>query len=79
MIDQFRTLPYAFYLKLFMDTGYAGDTLAANTNNFYNNKWIGSVGLGLDVVTYYDFVIRLEYSINREGHTGFFVNFRSAL
>ena len=79
MIDQFRTLPYAFYLKVFVDTGYAGNSLSANTNNFYNNKLIGSAGLGLDVVTYYDFVVRFEYSINRDGHTGFFVNFRSAL
>ncbi|WP_420387515.1 BamA/TamA family outer membrane protein [Roseivirga sp.] len=79
MIDQFRTLPYAFYIKLFMDAGYAGDPLAVNSNNFFNNKWIGSVGAGLDIVTYYDFVIRFEYSVNREGNTGFFVNFRSAL
>lgn len=79
MIDQFRTLPYAFYLKIFMDAGYAGDPLQSNVNNFYNNKMIGSVGVGLDVVTLYDFVMRLEYSINREGDTGFFVNFRSAL
>lgn len=79
MIDQFRTLPYAFYLKLFIDTGYAGDALQSNTNNFYNNKWIGSMGLGIDMVTFYDFVVRFEYSMNREGDTGFFVNFRSAL
>lgn len=79
MIDQFRTLPYAFYFKIFMDAGYAGDPLAANLNNFYNNQLIGSIGFGLDVVTYYDFVVRFEYSINREGGTGFFVNFRSAL
>ena len=79
MVDQFRTLPYAFYLKVFMDAGFAGDPLRSNTNNFYNNQWIGSVGLGLDIVTSYDFVVRFEYSLNREGNTGFFVNFRSAL
>ncbi len=79
MVDQFRTLPYAFYFKIFMDAGYSGDPLVANINNFYNNQLIGSIGAGLDIVTFYDFVIRLEYSINREGGTGFFVNFRSAL
>ena len=79
MIEQFRALPYAFYLKVFMDTGYAGDPLESNSNNFYNNKWIGSVGVGVDLVTLYDFVVRFEYSMNREGDTGFFVNFRSAL
>lgn len=79
VIDQFRSLPYAAYLKLFFDAGYAGDPLRNNENNFFNNSWIGSVGIGLDIVTYYDFVIRIEYSINKEGDTGFFFNFKSAL
>lgn len=79
MIDQFRTLPYAFYLKIFVDSGYAGNSLVHNENDLYNNDLIGSIGVGLDVVTFYDFVMRFEYSLNRQGNTGFFVNFRSAL
>ena len=79
LINQFRTLPYAVYIKAFMDAGYAGRPIASTRNNFFNNEWIGSVGLGLDIVTYYDFVVRLEYSINREGDAGFFFNFKSAL
>lgn len=79
LINQFRTLPYAVYLKAFMDAGYTGRPIGSTRNNFFNNEWIGSVGLGLDIVTYYDFVVRLEYSINREGDSGFFFNFKSAL
>lgn len=79
IIPQFRTMPYAFYLKLFMDLGYAGDPLLNTENNFWNNDLIGSIGIGLDIVTYYDFVMRLEYSVNREGNTGFYFNFRTAL
>jgi len=79
LINQFRTLPYAFYLKIFMDAGYAGNPIQSTENNFFNNEWIGSIGLGVDIVTYYDFVFRLEYSINREGTTGLFFNFKSAL
>jgi len=79
IIPQFRTLPYAFYLKVFMDLGYAGSPLLNTENNFWNNNVIGSLGVGLDVVTYYDFVMRIEYSINREGDTGFYFNFRRAL
>lgn len=79
LINQFRTLPYAFYLKVFMDAGYAGAPLPSTSNSFLNNEWIGSIGLGIDIVTYYDFVFRLEYSINREGSTGLFFNFKSAL
>ncbi len=79
LINQFRTLPYAFYLKVFMDLGYAGSPISGTQNSFFNNEWIGSIGLGLDIVTYYDFVFRLEYSMNREGTTGLFFNFKSAL
>lgn len=79
VIPQFRTVPYAFYLKTFIDVGYSGDSLLNTENNFYNNELIGSIGIGLDIVTYYDFVMRLEYSINREGNTGFYFNFRTAL
>lgn len=79
IFPQFRTLPYAFYIKAFMDLGYSGDPLSSNENNFYNNQLIASFGLGVDIVTYYDFVMRLEFSVTEEGNSGFFVNFRSAL
>ena len=78
MVDQFRTLPYALYFKIFADAGYSGDPLLASENSFFNTEWIGSLGVGIDLVTYYDFVIRFEYSVNREGNTGFFFNFGSA-
>ncbi len=74
MIDQFRTLPFAFYVKAFADAGYSGSPLLSSSDNFFNNEWIGSVGIGIDIVTYYDFVMRLEYSLNREGNSGFFFN-----
>ena len=79
MVEQFRTLPYAFYLKAFVDMGYAGNPINSTTNNFFNQELLLSAGLGLDVVTYYDFVVRFEFSVNRQKQTGFFVNFRGAL
>ncbi len=68
LVNQFRTLPYAFYIKVFMDAGYAGNPIQSTENNFFNNEWIGSIGLGVDIVTYYDFVFRLEYSIKPGRH-----------
>jgi len=79
LINQFRTLPYAFYLKVFIDTGYAGNPLESSQNNFFNNQFLGSIGLGVDIVTYYDFVFRLEYSVNKQGSTGLFFNFKAAI
>jgi outer membrane protein assembly factor BamA len=79
LVQQFQTMPYAFYLKAFLDLGYSGDPLASTTNNYFNNDLLMAAGIGLDIQTYYDFVVRFEFSVNRQGNTGFFVNFRSAL
>ncbi|OEJ99957.1 POTRA domain-containing protein [Roseivirga misakiensis] len=79
LINQFRTLPYAFYIKVFIDTGYTGNPLPNTENNFFNNQFLGSIGLGVDLVTYYDFVFRLEYSVNKQGNTGLFFNFKAAI
>ncbi len=79
IIPQFQTLPYAFYLKAFLDLGYVGEPLDVTQGNFFNQTLLLGAGMGLDVVAYYDFVVRFEFSVNKEGQTGFFINFRSAL
>jgi len=79
IIPQFQTLPYAFYLKAFLDLGYVGEPLAVTEGNFFNQSLLLGAGVGIDMVTYYDFVVRFEFSVNKEGQTGFYINFRSAL
>ena len=43
--------------------------------SFLDNKFIYGTGMGLDFVTYYDKVLRLEYGINDMGETGLFIHF----
>ena len=43
--------------------------------SFLDNKFIFGTGIGLDFVTYYDKVLRLEYGINDMGETGLFIHF----
>ena len=78
-IEQFRTMPFAFYIKAFIDVGYVGDPLPFTNGNFLNDRMLIGGGIGIDIQTYYDFVVRFEYSVNRHRQSGFFVNFRSAL
>jgi outer membrane protein assembly factor BamA len=77
-IQQFQTLPFAFYLKTFLDLGYVGTPLPFIEGSQLNEKLLMGAGIGLDVQTYYDFVVRFEYSINKEGVSGFYINFKSA-
>ena len=64
---------YAFYLNTFLDLGYVGDE-KFNNNLLANNMMVG-YGVGLDFVTYYDKVIRFEFSTNKLNEFGFFLHF----
>ncbi len=77
-LNKFATIPFAFYLNLFSDLGYVSDT-QFNETNFLNNTWQYSYGAGIDFVTYYDMIFRLEYSINKLGESGFFLHFTSPI
>ncbi len=72
--DKFGKIFYAFYANLFFDAGYAHDKLYAEDNPL-NNQFLWGTGIGIDFVTYYDMVVRLEGSINKQGDLGFYVAF----
>lgn len=71
---KFNTLFYALYLNIFADAAYVSNRQKAGNNNLQNSALFGT-GIGLDFVTYYDKVIRVEYSINKMGENGFFFHF----
>jgi outer membrane protein assembly factor BamA len=62
-------IPFTFYLKVFSDMGYVYNSQP--TANTFSNTYLHSAGVGLDVVSIYDFVFRLEYSFNQFGDRGF--------
>jgi hypothetical protein len=76
-VPQFQTIPIAIYLKTFFDSGYVDNAFTDPENTALSNRYLFGGGLGLDIVTYYDLVLRLEYSINDTGDTGFFLNVRA--
>lgn len=76
--DKFSKLYYAFYLNIFADFGYVVDNRNLSTNPLANEILTG-YGIGLDFATYYDFVIRFEYSFNKMGESGFFISFMPSI
>lgn len=70
-----NNIPLALYFNAFSDAGYTVDDVYAQNNPLTNRLLIGG-GLGLHVVTFYDMVLRLEYSVNREGNRGFYFSGR---
>ncbi len=75
---QFNDIPNTLYLNLHADMGWARDFYIPNSNGFNQEFMLGG-GLGLDYVTYYSLVMRFEYSINRLGERGFFINFTAPI
>ncbi|MEL6557758.1 MAG: BamA/TamA family outer membrane protein [Bacteroidota bacterium] len=78
-LEQFQKLPYAFYAKIFFDHGFAQRYPNYDGSNRLTNKYLYGIGAGLDIVSAYDFVLRLEYSRNAENTNNFFINFKAAL
>lgn len=72
--DKFNTFHHAFYLNVFADAGYIKDKTYINQNQLGNQLLIG-YGIGLDFVTYYDKVIRIEFSTNKKAQSGIYVSF----
>jgi outer membrane protein assembly factor BamA len=82
-LKQFRKVPIAAYFKVFFDQGYVQNNLLESSvttvSPLLTNRYIYSYGAGLDIVTYYDAVLRLEYSINALNEGGFFINVKSGI
>lgn len=78
-IRQFATIPMDVYLKSFADFGYMNNDLVQQTagdiqksNARLSNTLLVGTGVGIDIVTFYDAVVRFEYAINRNLERGFF-------
>jgi hypothetical protein len=70
-MEQFNKVHYALYLNLFGDVGYVNNEFPNPTNTMVNTLQF-SGGIGIDLVTYYDQVFRINYAINRFGERAFF-------
>ncbi|GIV26395.1 MAG: hypothetical protein KatS3mg027_0209 [Bacteroidia bacterium] len=72
-IPQFNTIPFYAYINLFFDAAYVRDRFYYSTN-FLSNRWIYGYGIGLDFITYYDLVFRIEAAINHLNKTGIYLH-----
>ena len=68
----------SLYLNLFADAGYVSGG-GFEQQNTLADRWLHGYGIGLDLVTYYDLVIRLESTWNHLGEQGFYLHFKQPL
>lgn len=75
--DKFNKIPWAVYLSLYSDLGYVpGNVTNGNT---LQSAALWGYGVGLNLVTYYDIVFRVEYSFNQLGENGIFIHFNASI
>lgn len=76
--EKFNNVPLSIYAGPHLDAGIVFPALQPEVNNLQNEALLG-YGLGLDFVTYYDKVLRLEYTIRKNGSSGFFIHFMAMI
>lgn len=67
-----RQIPLIIYAKVFGNAGYAYNPTSGN-NRFVNRMLYGG-GIGFDILTMYDFNLRLELSYNHLGENGIYLH-----
>jgi outer membrane protein assembly factor BamA len=62
----YQKIPFKVYAKVFTDFGYSYNP--NNRQNILTNTLMRSWGVGLDILSIYDFVFRIEYGFNQFGN-----------
>jgi len=66
-------IKYHFWLKAFTNLGYAYSEHPTNMSKL-SNTLLRSAGVGMDVISIYDLVIKIDYSVNQLGDKGVYLH-----
>lgn len=76
--EKFNTIPLSIYAGPHLDAGQAFPAINPAINPLQNGLLIG-YGFGIDFVTYYDKVVRCEYTFRHKGASGLFIHFMATI
>ena len=78
--EQFDELPMALYLKVYYDHGAVRNTVNYPPQQTLSNRYLYSAGVALDLVSFYDFVLRIGYplAVSSGVEPRYFLSFRSS-
>lgn len=65
-----QRIPFSIFAKVYGNAGYVHNPDPGT--NFLSNRMLYSGGIGLDIITLYDFTLKLEWSFNQLGQNGLF-------
>ena len=67
------SVKYTFWIKAYTNLGYVY-SIEKNKANPLANSLLRTAGIGLDLISIYDFVLNMEYSINQLGDKGLYLH-----
>lgn len=71
---KFRDFPLGIYLSTYADAGYVSDATFNNNDHTLKNIPLIGYGVGLNFITVYDALLRVEYSRNNLGGHGIYLH-----
>ncbi|HEY0355319.1 MAG TPA: POTRA domain-containing protein, partial [Flavisolibacter sp.] len=74
-LSRLHHIPLKIYAKTYMNAGYVH--CANPGSNEFNNRLLYSGGVGLDIIVFTDFIIKLDWSFNRLGENGLYLHKRN--
>jgi outer membrane protein assembly factor BamA len=75
--NKFKKVHYSLFSNIFFDAGIVFDKYSDDKAML--NEFLFSFGAGLDLVTYYDRVVRIDFSVNKRMEPGVFLHFASPI
>ncbi|MBN2683541.1 MAG: BamA/TamA family outer membrane protein [Bacteroidales bacterium] len=75
--EKFKKIHYSLYTNIFFDAGMVFDKYALDKTML--NEFLFSFGAGFNLVTYYDRVFRIDFSVNKKMEPGLFIHFASPI
>ena len=71
-IERLNHIPFRLYAKVYGNAGYIYNPEPGR--NMLCNRMLYTGGVGLDIVTFYDFIIKLEWSFNQLNQNGLYLH-----
>lgn len=76
-VPQFKTMPYALYVSLLLETGYAHDPYTGFRNPLAD-QWLVGGGPAVSLLMYNNFFFQFSYAGNQRGEWGLYIHSRTS-
>jgi len=81
-VQNYEKLPVSMYLSMFLDAGYVRNQRQIETpfnNNFLPNSFQNGGGIGLNLVMFYDYCMRIEYASDKQFNRRTYISFVASM